>query len=442
MIGGGRQILPGRILATVLALAAAVVPASASGSGELASQPAAGTLDTVIAARPAERAAAVRSYWTPYRMRAARSAALVVGRSGALRRPWASTSAPPTAAGVRHGRTAFDASAENTAFPGRVHGKVFLTVTGGSDPGDFFCSATVVGSRSHTLVWTAGHCVHDATLGGGFASNWTFVPGYRDGERPFGTWPAGQLFTTRAWGEQGNPRQDLGAALLVRDPEGRGIEDVVGARGIGFDRRRPGLLAAFGYPAEPSLFHLEFDGERLYGCSSAVTGRDNPPGAGPPTRQIECDMTGGASGGGWVTRDGAIDGVTSYGYAGDLTHLYGPFLGEEARELYQRASGPPVLCAGAEVTNLGGAGRDDFAGGERGDAFRLEGGGDRARGGAATDDACGGGGHDLLVGGAGDDVLRGGRGRDVLRGGPGFDLCVGGPGRDRGPGCERRRQIP
>ena len=30
-------------------------------------------------------------------------------------------------------------------------------------------------SNQHTLVWTAGHCVHDPEFGGGFATNWIGV---------------------------------------------------------------------------------------------------------------------------------------------------------------------------------------------------------------------------------------------------------------------------
>ncbi len=297
-------------------------------------------------------------------------------------------------------------------------------------------------SNGHTLVWTAGHCVDDAEFGGGFATNWTFVPGYKDGARPFGTWPARELFTTGAWADDANTRQDLGAARVARDEQGRGIEDVIGARAIAFGRPRAGRFAAFGYPAEPTILHLDFDGERLFSCPSSVTGSDSPPGSGPPTLQIDCDMTPGSSGGSWVTPEGAVNGVTSYGYTGDLTHLYGPYFGTAAAELYERASGPPLLCAGSEVTNLGGPAADAFTGAERGDSFRLAGGGDEARGLGRGDAFCGGAGADRLRGGPGGDELRGGPGRDVLIGGPGRDTCVGGPGRDRATGCERRRNIP
>ena len=352
---GGREILPRRALAAALALAALAACGAADATGAIV--PAAGLAAArgVLSEPVAESTAAVRSYWTAARMRAARPADLMLDDAGNLRRAPARTQAAPDVP-VANSRTAVDSSGANAEFPGRVHGKVFFSIEGGSQPGDFVCSATVVTSGGHTLVWTAGHCVIDSEFGGGFATRWAFVPGYRNGQRPFGTWAARRLFSTKAWGEDADSRQDLGAARVARDGDGHGIEDVVGARQIEFSGPKPSELIAYGYPAQPSLFHLDFDGEHLFGCASPITGHDNPPGNGPPTLQIDCDMTGGSSGGGWVTAAGAIDGVTSYGYAGDLEHLYGPYLGVEAKELYTRASARAERCAGAEVTNLGGPG--------------------------------------------------------------------------------------
>ena len=414
--------------AAVIAVVALVVPAVGS--------PQAPQRAAFTAAQPAHQPAKqVREYWTPARIRGAEPAALRLGRSGLLRAD-VLTQAPGSPRSIPQDRgrgRATDASGSSAAFPERVHGKVFFTIEGGSQPGDFVCSGTVVDSASHTLAWTAGHCVHDAAFGGGFATNWVFVPGYRDGERPYGSWPARRLFTTRAWERDVNIRADLGAASLVRDQQGRGIEDVVGARGIAFNQPRDQEFLAFGYPALPTLLRPDFDGERLFSCASGRTGADNPPGAGPATLEIECDMTGGASGGGWVIGEGLVNSITSYGYLGDFNHLYGPYLGTLAESLYLEALGAQVLCGGREVTNLGGAGPNQFLGTEAADAITLLAGRDRARGGAGADRICGG---------AGRDVIRGGAGRDVIRGGPGRDVCFGGPGRDRARGCEVRAGIP
>jgi hypothetical protein len=404
----------------LVAVAAAIV--LAPGGHASASEPA--------SHRVAEPAAQVREYWTQARMRAAEPAGLMLLGEGRIARSQAAD------------RTATDASGANTGFPARAHGKVFFTIEGGSKPGDFVCSGTAVSSNSHTLVWTAGHCVNDAEFGGGFATNWEFVPGYRDGERPFGGWPAKQLLTTDDWRQKANVRVDLGAAVVARDAQGRGLEDVVGARGIAFGTPRQQAYAALGYPALPTLLHPEFDGERLYRCDSMLTASDDPPGPGPQTMEIDCDMTGGSSGGGWVIDGGRIASVVSYGYAGDLFHLYGPYQGQTAQSLYDQASGPPLLCAGRPVTNLGGPGDDAYTGTAGADTFKLAGGADRVTGATGNDRACGGGGGDQLRGEDGKDVIRGGSGRDLLIGGPGQDICDGGPGRDRARSCEQRKRVP
>jgi hypothetical protein len=403
---------------------------------------------------PASAAAAgdpdeIRDYWTPRRMRAAEPAGLGLAASGRVTAEPPGVATPERSAArarVPASRAAVDASAASARFPERVHGKVFFTIEGGTQPGDYLCSATVVASNAHTLAWTAGHCVNDARYGGGFATNWIFVPAFRNGERPFGTWPARELFTTEGWRRDANIRQDLGAALLARDEQGRGIEDLLGARGIAFNGSRRRNITAFGYAALANPLslppRLDFDGQRLWSCASPITGSDDPPGPGPATMQIACDMTGGASGGSWVTGGGRVKGVTSYGHVSDGNHLYGPYLGEIARRLYDDASGRRILCDGREVTNLGGPGEDDFEGTIGSDVFKVLGEGDRIAGATGDDAACGQAGPDQLAGDAGNDRLRGGEGRDLLLGGPGRDVCDGGPGRDRAKGCERRRRIP
>ncbi len=340
-----------------------------------------------------------------------------------------------------------DLSADNASYPNRIHGKVFFTLSDGSAPGDYVCSATVVSSNSRALAWTAGHCVNGSDVGAGFASRWLFVPGYRDGERPFGGWPAKQLLTTSGWEQEQNSRLDIGAAVLARDDQGRGIEDVLGARAIEFNRERTGRVTAFGYPAEPNAgaLRLEFDGERLFSCTSALGSDDTigpPPGSGPVPLAIDCDMAGGSSGGGWINGRGALIGLTSYGYQGDFHHVYGPYHGSIAEELFTSSSGPPLLCAGTQVTNLGGSGPQDYAGGGGADVFKLVGGDDRVAAAEGNDRACGGGGNDRLSGAAGGDRLRGGSGRDLIVGGPGRDVCDGGAGRDRARGCEKKLRIP
>jgi hypothetical protein len=291
---------------------------------------------------------------------------------------------------------------------------VFLTMDGS----DFTCSGTAVSSPGRSVVVSAGHCAYDS----GWASKWAFVPGYRDGRAPFGRWPATRLRAPPKWVADENISFDVSAATVARNEQGRALQDVVGGRGIGFNRHRDQRYTSYGYPAEPP-----FDGESLWACRSDYGG-DDPDTDPPRTMRIDCDMNAGASGGGWVARNLVLS-VNSY-CTGliliciDPTSLYGPYFGDAVRDLYLRARGRAVRCAGVQVTQLGTAGTETLRGRAGRDVISLRG---------AADTGLGRGGGDVLCGGSGGDILRGGRGRDV---------CVGGPGHDRAQGCEVRRGIP
>lgn len=425
-----------------LTVLAAGLPAATQGALAPGGRDPAGVVSQVVDQSPGE----VREYWTARRMRHAEPVDLGIAGSPSTDEAPATEPAgeasyvlpagpgvPDTRAGILDGlltgqggpqaRDAVDTGPNNTGFPERAHGKAFFTIFGGSEPGNYLCSGTAVRSRSHTLVWTAGHCVNDPEFGGGFATNFEFVPGYRNGRRPFGEWVARRLFTTSGWRDNLNLRFDLGAAEMARDREGRGVQDVLGARGIAFNQSRNQTFVAYGFPAVSTPFR-SFDGQRLYACTSPRIGDDSlPPGGGPNPMEINCDMTGGSSGGGWVIDNRFVNSVTSYGYEDDFNSLFGPYMGTTAKNLYEAARGRKRKCAGAEVTNLGGGGGDDYRGTANADSFKLRGGPDKGRGGSGRDRICGG------------------KGRDVLVGGPGFDRCNGGQGRDRARGCEKRKKI-
>lgn len=223
-----------------------------------------------------------------------------------------------------------------SAQDARMHGKVFFTVPSGPDAGDYVCSGTVVNSRNRSVVWTAGHCVFDLESGNSFATNWTFVPAYSADDEPYGEWPAKRLATTSGWKTSANIRYDLGAAVVAKNASGQRLQEVVGARGIGFDQPRDQRYLAYGYPAEQPP--LEFDGSREFRCVSDNAGSDTPVGSGPPTMAIDCDMTGGASGGGWISGTTLLS-VTSYDYPIELNRLYGPYMSAGAKALYKSVAG-------------------------------------------------------------------------------------------------------
>ncbi len=106
----------------------------------------------------------------------------------------------------------------------------------------------------------------------------------------------------------GDSRYDV-AAATVATRRGKPLQKVVGGRRIAFNGAAHQQYSAIGYPAA-----APFDGEREYACSSGFQGSDasfEP----PRPISISCDMTAGASGGGWLDSRGRLVSVTSYGYA-------------------------------------------------------------------------------------------------------------------------------
>jgi V8-like Glu-specific endopeptidase len=218
-----------------------------------------------------------------------------------------------------------------SSAPYRAHGKVFFT----SDDGyDYVCSGTVVSSPEGNTVVTAGHCAYEPETGS-FVHNWMFVPAYRNGNDPYGTWVAGELFTTQAWKTSGDFRYDVAFAALESN-SGDSIQDLVGSRGIVFNQDPYQQVDAIGYPAGSP-----FSGEKMIDCDTQVSYR-NGKGAMAPLG-IDCDMTGGSSGGGWVIQDQYVNSVVSFGIVGRPDVLYGPYFGTVAEALYEDATGstPP-----------------------------------------------------------------------------------------------------
>ncbi|MFI6505712.1 trypsin-like serine peptidase [Nonomuraea typhae] len=208
-------------------------------------------------------------------------------------------------------------------------GRVFLTV----DEVDFVCSAGTVRSANRDVVVTAGHCVKDGA--GEWAKNWTFVPGYQEGGgQPYGAYTARRMFVAGPWSRGGDDSYDVGMVAL-NTSNGRHVTDVVGSQEIAFNARRGGQAYGFGYPADPP-----YDGEQLFYCAGRL--RDDPYGQ---TRDqgLGCDMTAGSSGGPWLTRfdpatgKGTVTSVSSFKYSDDQGTMYGPYLGDSARALFNTA---------------------------------------------------------------------------------------------------------
>ncbi len=259
--------------------------------------------------------AAVVSYWTPARMRAAQPADRVLAPSGAK----VKAKPPKTQAAW----SSFEVTTPYTDQPTSTHGKVFFTLGGV----DYVCSGTALLSANKSVVWTAGHCVNEGP--GAYATRWAFVPGYKDGAAPFGVFASRALMTTSAWGSGGDFGHDEGAAV-VGTANGKALTDAVGGRGITFNYSRSQQFQSHGYPAAPP-----FNGERHWVCDSAPAASDSS--ASPATMGIGCDMTGGSSGGGWIVGS-TLYSVNSYGYANQPNVMYGPYMDSTAQSLYTAAA--------------------------------------------------------------------------------------------------------
>ena len=93
--------------------------------------------------------------------------------------------------------------------------------------GNHFCTASVVSSPGKDLLITAAHCIHGGK-GSGYRSDIVFIPGYRDGQEPFGVWTPARLIVAPQLADSSDPDFDVGFVVLQPN-DGRTIEQVLGA---------------------------------------------------------------------------------------------------------------------------------------------------------------------------------------------------------------------
>jgi V8-like Glu-specific endopeptidase len=211
------------------------------------------------------------------------------------------------------------------------HGAVFIVIA----PGLFGrCSATSVNAPNLSLVFTAGHCVHQGRRW--FDHKWVFVPGYHYGIRPFGVFVAKWLGSTPGWISSENENFDVGAAVVSRNEKGQKLASAVGAAGIAWNLSPRQVFDVYGYPVEEP-----FDGATLRLCpQTEFEGHDissflSP---GPLDLAVRCEVTGGASGGGWLIAGNTLNGITTNGYSDDPTTDFGPYFGSAVGELFREAA--------------------------------------------------------------------------------------------------------
>ncbi|MFC7329481.1 trypsin-like serine peptidase [Marinactinospora rubrisoli] len=281
------------------------------------------------AATDAAQQREVLAYWTPQRM----AAAVPLGRMLDDTLSRLPLPGPVTPESGTQAQAAPSGSSRGEPWTGggkvtRTTGRVFLTSNGR----DFSCSASVVRADNRDTVITAGHCLKDGT--GAWVKNWTFVPGYDNGRRPYGSFVAREMLVPQEWSKSADDSFDFGMAVLHTGSEGGHVADHTGSQPIAFAPAGERRLYAFGYPSSGS-----FDGRRLHYCAGTTT----PDRSGTTATGMRCRMTEGSSGGPWFrdfdpgTGSGTIMSVISFKYANDAGTQYGPRLGAAARKVYDRA---------------------------------------------------------------------------------------------------------
>ena len=285
-------------------------------------------------------AAALESYWTPARMKAAKPIDKVssMNRAGAAPKQRVQTqpegkpgSVPPAikskAPALSTAKSDTSAVTPQTSQPNlpydhpaaRTNGKVFFS----RDNQNYVCSASIVNSENKSLVWTAGHCLaKDAT----WSYNVSFVPAYSNGSRPYGTWYAKNLTTTEAWFFNHWFDYDVGAATMNVN-FGYRIADYLGAQGISWNQSANYTANAFGYPASSP-----YNGQYLWRADESTAD------AGDGTIYMYSGLTGGSSGGPWF-RDfdgswGYVNGHNDFIYTASPSWMYSPYYGDQVAKLY------------------------------------------------------------------------------------------------------------
>jgi V8-like Glu-specific endopeptidase len=323
-----------RWFATVgLTLALVAAGATAAEARSPAGKSDAGNITTVARTndgRPVNNAAVakeVTAYWTPERMAAAVSLDLpkATDTTGSPGRKAPKASGPKGAvAPILPAIAADDVGIQlnESQAVGKVY---FSTPWGGAS-----CSASTVASGKRRLVMTAGHCVNSG--GGVWYTNWQFVPRYRDGVQPFGTFAAYTLTTRTAWANGGSYSEDMGIAIMNNGGYwGMKVVDTVGGHGMRWNWGYSVNVTALGYPSNLG------GGESQYYCQSGTWY------AHDEVIRMWCNMTYGSSGGPWLQEYndqnglGYINSVVSHGDSPGNGQFDGPYFDDDIKSLYDFA---------------------------------------------------------------------------------------------------------
>lgn len=243
--------------------------------------------------------------------------------------------------------------------PANATGKVFFSV----GVKDYVCSGSVVKDdqlNNRSIVLTAGHCVFD-TATGQFVTKFIYVPNYdalpgKCSQTLYGCWAAVSLvahsgFTSQTAFTTTATQHDWGFAVLNLGGKSN-LESVekLGTYELDISGLSKGApAAAFGYPAA-----APYSGADLVYCLNPVS---EDAGSGNTTWGLSCNMTGGASGGPWLSgfdvnnahTSGKLSSVNSYKYGNQKNMMYGPKFNDKTTATFNAAlnTSNPTVVVGA-----------------------------------------------------------------------------------------------
>jgi V8-like Glu-specific endopeptidase len=212
-------------------------------------------------------------------------------------------------------RADLDPIQTNTAYPYRAIGKLFFNNGGNT----YICSASLV---KRGLVLTAAHCV--AKFGNNtYYSDWTYVPGYRDGVAPFGAWTTAKAYVLTSYLKGTDPctvqgvicQNDIAILALNQNKDDTGKlyypGDATGWLSLAWDRL--GFTAnniiqvtQVGYPG-----CLDYSAFMERNDAQGVIDKDNQ-----SNTIIGSLMCGGSSGGPWIINFGVPPSLTGTTFGG------------------------------------------------------------------------------------------------------------------------------
>lgn len=281
------------------------------------------------------------AYWTPARVAAAVPRDFVFDETRGFSQR-VKPDRPPGGGG--DGGTTTGSSWNAGGLIKEASGKVLFTM-GGSN---YVCSGSVAtdGVIGRSLVLTAGHCAYDET-NGAFATNWLFVPDFDQSptftcaDTEYGCWTASALVVHEGYATAGGFNtqatvHDFAFAVVETGTEGTHLDSTVGSLPVAI----PGFTAAgqtsyaFGYPAAQ-----KYKGNDLVYCAGSIF---EDPYNEELTWGVPCRMTGGSSGGPWLsgfntsTGSGSLSSLNSYGYSG-VSAMHGPKFNAATQAVFDAA---------------------------------------------------------------------------------------------------------